>query len=77
MNQADRWCPTGNHFRKRVYFNVGTNGKIARDCADCESARKLGRKTAVGGRIIRQELDGVDIDAIHFKLGAIRPGYMK
>lgn len=68
----ERFCPTGNHFRKLVYFNQTIAGRPHRDCKDCELAKSFGRKTALGGRIIEQKMDGVDIDAIHYKLGLVR-----
>jgi hypothetical protein len=56
------WCEAGNHYRLAVHFRKSTNGKPARNCHDCEIARL--EPTA--------EFPGVDIDAIHHKLGAIR-----
>lgn len=70
-----RYCPTGNHMRSEVFFAGSKSGRLHRDCIDCEVARANGNKTNASGRIIRAEnprFPGVDIDRIHYKLGAVR-----
>ena len=69
---SERFCPTGNHFRKIERFRKTSAGRPARDCEDCERAIRDGRKTSIGGRIISHHaLDGVDIDAIHRKFSKL------
>ncbi len=66
--RQERWCQTGQHWKPVAHFRTSTNGRPARDCHDCEIA-KLARPNA---RPEPPRLDSVDIDAIHYKLGAIR-----
>lgn len=66
----DRWCSRGQHHRPLEAFRqFDTPGgmRLARDCKLCEE------KAARGRELARLPFDGVDIDAIHFKLGAVSP----
>lgn len=45
----------------------------ARDCKACEKAAKI-RASARAPVLKVGPMQGVDIDAIHFKLGAVKPG---
>lgn len=66
---TERYCPTGNHFRPLRAFRV-RGGKLARDCTGCEAARRVdqAKRQAAG---LPPTFDGVDIDRIHYKLGAV------
>lgn len=64
----DRWCPTGQHWKPIDRFRTSPNGRPARDCNDCEAARRTRTHAQPDG----PRMDGVDIDAIHYKLGAVR-----
>lgn len=65
----ERYCAGGNHFRNVTSFRSMSNGRPARDCVDCELAKERGRKASLAAKPAR---DGLDIDAIHYKLGAVR-----
>lgn len=72
-----RFCPYGQHWLPPDRFRV-SDGGMARDCKACEATRRRMnlhpelRRNAEAARF-----PGVDIDAIHFKLGAVRKGYRR
>lgn len=57
-DEKQRWCASGNHFVAHSKFK-SYGGAIARDCEACRAKTKA-------------PMLGVDIDAIHYKLGAVR-----
>lgn len=61
---ADRWCALGNHHRPESDFDRGYLGRLMRDCRRCHASRKA-------------PMLGVDIDAIHWKLGKVRKGAVR
>lgn len=76
----DRFCPTCSRFRRERMFRVisghaggfGSNLKLARDCVECEDARiRRSKGQAIAGRP-QSDVSGVDIDAIHYKRGAVK-----
>ena len=78
----ERWCPSGQHWRKRADFRSMPKGKTARDCTDCELKarershinRLMDEAAQLTGKAhLRISPDGVDIDAIHFKRGLVAP----
>lgn len=73
---TERFCPSGQHYRPERHFRVSTNGRRARDCMDCERARRaaLIAEAARKDRAKREaeQYPGVDIDRIHYQRGAIR-----
>lgn len=71
MSTPQRWCPTGNHFRPLGAFRVAA-GKRARDCARCEAKRAAHARRQAAE--LPATFEGVDIDRIHYKLGAIARG---
>jgi hypothetical protein len=58
---TDRWCARGNHFSPIGMFALNGKGRPVRDCRNC-------------ARRVLTPMRGVDIDRIHYKLGAIRRG---
>lgn len=71
-----RWCPRGQHSKPTTAFRTATaGGKMARDCIACEQAQTeaLRARRAAAGEPVSTRMDGVDIDAIHFKRGAGAP----
>jgi hypothetical protein len=67
----DRHCADGNHWAPIEAFGRIGN-RYARDCRACLGRRSEAAKKIIWMRTTR--FDGVDIDAIHFKLGAVKPG---
>lgn len=80
MRTDDRWCPNGQHwspltnFRElRRYNSISGVRKRARDCMECERNARI-RANARAPVPKMEPMRGVDIDAIHFKLGAVKSG---
>lgn len=61
---SERWCAKGNHFKPIAAFRHTPSGRPHRDCRDCQA------------RVLPGAL-GVDIDAIHCRLGAVAPHLRK
>lgn len=66
-----RYCPVGNHTLGGAMFRTLANGKLNRECRNCEAIKQQRKRVQA---IKNVPFDGVDIDAIHFKLGAVRLG---
>jgi len=61
---SERFCPSGQHYRPLDAFNLKANGSPARDCKRCQETARAHRP--------KDKFPGVDIDAIHYTLGAIK-----
>lgn len=69
----DRWCPLGQHLRPLTAFrgiDTPAGLRLARDCRWCEGRRAQVLKARA------LPMTGVDIDAVHFKRGAVAPGLL-
>ena len=66
----DRFCPTCQRWKQPHYFGRRGTG-LSRDCKPCDSARTIRDRQLRAARI-GPGFPGVDIDAIHHKLGKVR-----
>ena len=67
----DRYCPTCSQWRSESIFRVIGEKRLARDCKECEDFRAK-RACLARSRPDPTDFSGVDIDAIHYKLGLVK-----
>lgn len=74
-----KWCYGGQHMAPLTSFRQ-VNGKPFRDCQTCEARKREPWSSPVNSIPVERpkvrrkypDFSGVDIDAIHYKLGAVR-----
>lgn len=67
----ERGCPTCRRFKSIESFRMFAGGKPHRDCIQCEQEKRVRANERL--RVVEdRRFAGVDIDAIHYKLGAVK-----